>query len=238
MINVSSIGIDYQNEEFTIYAYVLNKVDFASKLKNVMTVDETEKKNAEQKTITDRDTNIETIDTTTNTDMNVEVADTTTDTSNIEVVDNSTPTYSIDTITDKQLNSLFNKNMVTSMDEAYFDYILEEDDDSEYIDIKGIFEQAEDSYVYNVQFGNQKVSLGLYDMFESVNEDGYIVIDSEKGLIQVEDNEQNTQVKKTHNKLEKIDDTPKTGDDISILGLSIMVIFSMLGTVYCYKGSR
>ena len=24
MINVSSIGIDYQNEEFTIYAYVLN----------------------------------------------------------------------------------------------------------------------------------------------------------------------------------------------------------------------
>ena len=73
---------------------------------------------------------------------------------------------------------------------------------------------SSDALINTIEYGNQVVKLGLEDLIETADDDGYITIDSLKGLISPNS--------KNVSNLEDIDNTPKTGDRINIKNIPYM----------------
>lgn len=157
---------------------VLNKVDLASRIKDVLAQEQSE------------------------------------NTENLENAEEVNFNCNIDTVTDEQLSKIFTEDMVEAMDELYYreeNDVYEDDMD---FDIASMLTDSSDALINTIEYGNQVVKLGLEDLIENADDDGYITIDSVKGLISPNS--------KNLSNLEDIDNTPKTGDKINIKNIPYM----------------
>ena len=157
---------------------VLNKVDLASRIKDVLAQEQSE------------------------------------NTENLENAEEVNSNCNIDTVTDEQLSKIFTEDMVEAMDELYYreeNDVYEDDMD---FDIASMLTDSSDALINTIEYGNQVVKLGLEDLIENADDDGYITIDSVKGLISPNS--------KNVSNLEDIDNTPKTGDRINIKNIPYM----------------
>lgn len=157
---------------------VLNKVDLASRIKDVLAQEQSE------------------------------------NTENLENAEEVNSNCNIDTVTDEQLSKIFTEDMVEAMDELYYreeNDVYEDDMD---FDIASMLTDSSDALINTIEYGNQVVKLGLEDLIENADDDGYITIDSVKGLISPNS--------KNLSNLEDIDNTPKTGDRINIKNIPYM----------------
>lgn len=168
------------------------------------------------------------------------VQEKTEDTDNVDTNEEAGTTCNIDAITDEQLNNIFTKDLVNAIKKAYYgddEEDIDFDEEDVDIDFSDMLDDSQDVLTSTITYGNQEVKLSVEDLIEFADEDGYITIDSVKGLISPDDSANLSQA----NHVDDVDDTPKTGDKVNILLFGIVGILAAMvavGSVYVYKKNR
>ena len=168
------------------------------------------------------------------------VQERTENTDNVDINNQETSTTcNIDAITDEQLNNIFTKELINAIEKVYYGFDEEEIDYDEEVDIdfSDMLEDSQEALTTTITFGNQEVKLSVEDLLEYTDEDGYMTIDSVKGLISPDESANLSQA----NHVDDIDNTPKTGDKVNILLFGIVGILAAMVagvSIYVYKKNR